>query len=111
MDRDKERKAGKAYGIGMSVFVLVFGILWCVGVAATGAWLMLPFGFAFVGLAAYRLIMMLKLSKSEKTHRDPWEQPVYRPPQASAGFHHCPYCGEDVEEKFIFCPICGRRLV
>lgn len=110
MDRETEHKAGRAYGIGMSIFVLVFGIIWCVGVAATGAWFMLLFGFAFVGFAAYRLVMMLKLSKPEKKDRDPWDRPSHTPPSAAAGFRHCPYCGENVEEKFVFCPICGRRL-
>lgn len=110
MDLETDRKAGKAYGIGMSVFVLVFGIIWCVGVAATGAWFMLLFGFAFVGFAAYRLVMMLKLSKTEKKDPVPWVPPSRTPTPTAAGFRHCPYCGEDVEEKFVFCPICGRRL-
>ena len=114
MDRDTQRKAGKAYGIGMSVFVLIFGVVWCVAVAASGAWFMLLFGFAFVGLAAYRLAMMLKLSKNEKKERDPWELDQHETytsaTSAASGCRHCPYCGESIEERFVFCPICGRRL-
>ena len=29
MDRDTERKAGKAMTLGMSVFALVFSLIWC----------------------------------------------------------------------------------
>ena len=110
MDRETERKAGKAYGIGVSVFILIFGIIWCVLVAASGVGFMLLFGLAFVGFAAYRLVMMLKLSKAEKKDQDPWDRPSHTPPRTAAGFRHCPYCGENVEEKFVFCPIYGRRL-
>lgn len=112
-DRDSERKAGKAMGIGMSVFALVFGIVWCITVISMGAGFMAIFGLLFVGIAAYRLAVMLKLAKSEGREKEPWERP--QAPTGTAqtsgtNCKHCPYCGENVESRFAFCPICGRRL-
>ena len=114
MDRDAQRKAEKTYGIGLSVFILAFSVIWCVIVASVGAWFMLLFGLPFVGLAGYRLAMTLKISKSRQKERDPWELDQHETYTAAesavSGCRHCPYCGESVEERFVFCPICGRRL-
>ena len=116
--RDEERKAGKAMGIGMSVFVLLFGIFWCIMVASSGAWFMVIFGLFFVGLAAYRLVKMIQLSKKEESHyADPWDRPAeprdYTENPGSSGCTEdgfCPYCGAESKEGFVFCPKCGRRL-
>ena len=111
MDRERERKAGKTYGIAMSVFVLLFGIFWCIAVISMGAGFMAVFGLIFVGIAAYRLVMMLKLSKEEPKEKEPWEQNQRSSYTVQpSGSNTCPYCGENVEDRFEFCPICGRRL-
>lgn len=109
-DRDKERKVGKAYHMGASVFGLVFAIFWCVAAASMGAGFMLIFGIPFAGLMAYRLVIMAKYGdgKSKQPPRqeeDPWERP-----ERSNGNGFCPYCGSSVEESFEFCPKCGRKL-
>lgn len=120
-DREKERKAGASYSIAMNIFVLLFGIVWCVLVASTGVWFMLLFGLFFVGMAAYRLIMCVKVANSEKEKKaaDPWDRPAGQqsyqsepPRQApqSGGSGYCPYCGSAIQPGFEFCPKCGRRL-
>lgn len=118
-DRDQERKAGKAMTIGSCVFGLVFSIFWCIMAASMGAGIMLIFGIPFVCLTAYRLYIMLKLSKKEDRKptvidAEPWEIPDrtstgtgYTPPAGGSGY--CPYCGGSIQESFEYCPKCGRK--
>lgn len=111
MDRDQERRAGKTWSIAMSVFALLFSIVWCIVVIRLGAWFMAIFGLFFAGMAAYRLVMMLKLSREGKKEPEPWDPPRRNTGDAQTGAGNtCPYCGETVEARFAFCPICGRRL-
>ena len=114
-DREQEKKAGKAYHLGFSVFGLIFAIFWCVMAASMGAGFMLIFGISFVGFMAFRLVMIAKVggtSQKPKTGResDPWEQ--QQPTQKTEGYKNgfCPYCGSSVEESFVYCPKCGRNL-
>ena len=112
-DREKERKAGKAMGIGTGIFALGFSIFWCCMAAAMGAWFMLIFGLPFAGFMAYRLAFMVKKSKAE-VQKEPWEQPDKSQSsyETTTSFHRdgfCPYCGEKMEDQFVFCPKCGRR--
>ncbi len=119
-DRDKERKAGAAYSIAMNVFVMIFGIFWCIMAASMGAGFMLIFGIPFVGMAAYRLVMCVKLAKNEqeKKSTDPWDRPAgqqsyqNQPPHQNpaSGSGYCPYCGASTSAGFQFCPTCGRKL-
>lgn len=116
MNRDKERKAEKHYGVGISVAVIVFALFWCAMAARISAVFMLPFGLIFVGIAVYRLVMMLKLNQEkEQRPREPWEKdnrPTTETPprQNAASGNFCPYCGEKTEGNFTFCPNCGRRI-
>ena len=109
-NRDEERKAGKAWHLGASVVALIFGIFWCLAALAMGAGFMLIFGIPFVGLLAYRLVMVIKFgdrkpNQPPRQEMDPWEQ---RAKPVGNGF--CPYCGSAVEESFEYCPKCGRKL-
>ena len=109
-DRDKERKAGKTFPLGMSFVALIFGIFWCLVALSMGAWFVLIFGIPFVGLLAYRLVMVAKHGKdspgqSTLQNQDPWEEQT-----RSANNGWCPYCGSSVEESFAYCPKCGRKL-
>lgn len=114
MDRNQDRKAEKSYGIFVSVFTIAFGMFWCIMAASIGGWIMVPFGLIFVGLAIYRLAVLLKLTKEEKKPREPWEAP--RRPREETSWENavsanfCPYCGKKTEEKFTYCPNCGRRI-
>lgn len=108
-DREKERKAAKAWHKGMSLLAVIFGIFWCLTAMSMGAWFMLIFGIPFVGLLIYRLVMVSKhdeaAPRQPRQETDPWE-PQARP--AENGF--CPYCGSAVEDSFEYCPKCGRKL-
>ena len=114
MDRDKERKAAKAFGMGASIYGIVFMVIWCGIAAASGGWFMLIFGIPMLGFMIYRTVVMAKMSRKPK-EKDPWEQPdrqySYTQPQgqtAQNGF--CPYCGRESQSDYVFCPKCGRRL-
>lgn len=113
-DRDNERKYGRNMHIGMSVFALIFAVVWCVLAASSGAGFMVIFGLGFIGLTAYRLYAVLKLSKKQRKEADPWDQPQksrgYTTEQPGRGDGFCPYCGEKTESSFSFCPKCGRKL-
>ena len=115
-DRDKERKAGKAMGIGASIYAVIFAVAWNVIAAASGGGFMLIFGLPFLGFMIFRLVILLKKSKAEKP-ADPWEQTqqprsytVNPEPQRRSEDGFCPYCGEEVKAGFTFCPKCSRRL-
>lgn len=113
-DREKEKKAGKAYHMGFSVFGLVFAIFWCIAAASMGAWFMLIFGIPFVGMMVFRLVMCVKYTEDkpyQPSHQsaEPWDRPEDTQ-QFHGGGGYCPYCGSNVEEGFAYCPKCGRKL-
>ena len=64
-DREKERKAGRAMGIGSCIYGIVFAIAWNVIAASMGAGFMLIFGIPFLGLMVFRLVMCLKAVKND----------------------------------------------
>ena len=112
-DREKERKAGKAYHMGSSVFGLIFSIFWCLAACSMGAWFMLIFGLPFVGMMLFRLVMCAKYTEEKPQQPsqdsvDPWERPTPHRQEKGNGF--CPYCGSGVEDGFEYCPKCGRKL-
>ena len=114
-DREKERKAGKAYHMGFTVFGLVFAIFWCVAAASMGAGFMLIFGIPFVGLMVFRLVMCAKYAEEKpkqppRQPADPWEQQEPPRREKTGGSGYCPYCGSSVEDAFEYCPMCGRKL-
>ena len=114
-NREKEKKAGKAYHIGFSVFGLVFAIFWCAIAASMGAGFMLIFGIPFVGFMAFRLVMISKYGESSTkaksaSRADPWEYPQQPSQNGERKNGFCPYCGSSVEESFAYCPKCGRNL-
>lgn len=113
MDRRRERKAGAAYGIGVSLFVIAFALAWCAVVAAMGAWFMLIFGIFFLALAVFRLVMCIRMAKNEKNahpdpsrEADPWDRPSRKDPAST----FCPYCGASMDPDFRYCPHCGRGV-
>lgn len=118
-DRETEKKAGKAMGIGGCIFGVLFACFWCVMAASMGAWFMLIFGIPFAGMMIYRLYLCVRYARSDKEkprskEADPWDRPAAgKPPKqentANSQGKFCPYCGGDIQECFAFCPKCGRR--
>ncbi len=119
MDREKERQAGRAMGIGSSLLGILFVIIWCAMAAAMGAWFMLLFGIPFLGFMIYRLVVCIRLTQKEKPV-EPWEQKDRHlsavTPREDGGSSdasatgYCPYCAQTVREEYTFCPKCGRRI-
>ncbi len=113
MDRDHHRRAGRAFGVTSCIFVIAFGIFWCVMAVAIGAAFMLFFGIPFVGLAVARLVFCLRSEKKNRKEPEPWDlpecgtEPSHRP--GTEG-RFCPYCGRNTGNDYEFCPYCGRRL-
>ena len=78
-DREKERKAGKTWHMGVSLVALIFGIFWCLAALSMGAGFMLVFGIPIVGLMAYRLVMVAKHGEDKpkqppRQEADPWDR-------------------------------------
>ena len=116
-DREKERKVAGGYRIGVNVFGLIFSIFWCIMAASMGAWFMLVFGIPFVGMMGFHLAMSIKMMNAEKVkEKEPWEggqsytSYSYTPNRAATQGGYCPYCGAAVEDSFVYCPKCGRKL-
>lgn len=112
-NRERERNAGRAMGIGGSIYGIVFIVIWCAIAAGMGAWFMLIFGLPMLGFMIFRLVVMLQ--KGKKKPQDPWDQTAqprehWTPAQKTHSDKFCPYCGKELNEDFVFCPTCGRRL-
>lgn len=118
-------------GAVASIAVAVFGVFWCIGAASFGAWMMVPFGLIFVGLAVYGAIYNFRNATSENRHSivdivdaeeesDPLNERYGRGSkngygdrtQGASGTNvtYCPYCGRPAEGDYEFCPGCGRKL-
>jgi len=109
MDRNQQRKAAKAYNLGLSLYGLIFSVVWCVIAASMGAGIMLIFGIPFVGITAFRLVMCIKMAK--KKPQEPWDKGNGNAPYTGAiKGEGCPYCGSEIQESYVFCPKCGRRM-
>ena len=124
-DRDQERKAAKAMGVAVSVFSIIFVMIWCVAAASMGAWFMLLFAIPIIGILVSRLVFMLRLAK-----KDPWDIPqgytrdfssthrtvedvFERAANGDAGRsspRFCHNCNFWMDSDFQFCPKCGRRI-
>ncbi len=109
---DRRRKAGKALGVGTSIYAIGFVILWCCIAASMGAWFMLIFGIPMLIFMIVRLVMILR--KEKEVPQDRWQNAASGPDvplggKSSEKNGFCPYCGRALEGDFAFCPHCGRR--
>ncbi len=103
-DRERDRRPGKALGIGSCIYGIVFTLVWCAIAAGMGAWFMLIFGVPMLGFMVFRLVMLLRREK-----KPPQTPPVTGTAGAGKTPGRCPYCGNELGEGFDFCPKCGRR--
>lgn len=120
------RGPSKQAAVGSAILAL-FGIFWCIGVAAMGGGFMAVFGLLFTGFAIYNAVYEFRNATSEDRYSivdivDEDEEPdplniAYggkrstgesRMPGNSVDF--CPYCDKPVEGDFDFCPRCGKKL-
>jgi hypothetical protein len=110
-----------------SLVAVIFGIVWTVIAAASGAPLLFPlFGVLFVLLGVVQLAYSLKNATGENRFSayditddgeepDPLDRRFYadqstRSDGDSGEFQFCPYCGAKLGNEFTFCGKCGKKL-
>jgi len=105
-----------------SVVVVIFGILWTIVVASSGAGFMAIFGVLFVIYGIVTAVYHYKNATSQNRYSqwditeqgeepDPLQQrfaPQEEAPRRAAGY--CPYCGRAAEADHLYCAGCGRKL-
>ena len=105
-----------------SILVALFGVFWCIAAGVMGAWIMIPFGLVFIGIAVSNAIYHHHNATAEDRYSvfdvvdsreepDPLNERYGRGKNATENAPgYCPYCGRQVSAEFAFCPFCGRAL-
>lgn len=127
-NRDRERKAARAMGIGISIFAIVFAVVWCILAVSIGAGFMLLFGIPFVAILIFWLVNLLRMTKKDPRptqESDPWDttwsamkeefqdaarQQPRDPDARKRSQKFCHHCSFWLQDGFEFCPKCGRRI-
>ncbi len=112
MNRDHDRKFGKAYAVASCIFSLIFILVWCGIAASMQAWFMLLFGIPGFCLMAYRTVLVLRQMNSSGQSDFSGTKSDFRSsgPAVSKDSGFCPYCGVRLDSQFRFCPSCGRKI-
>lgn len=113
-------------GVAGGVAAVIFGIFWCIFAVAMGAWIMIPFGFIFIGMAVYNVKYHHHNATSEDRYSiidivdedeepDPLNERYGRKTslireENGTSADYCPFCGRSVDTGFNFCPKCGKKL-
>lgn len=116
----------------MSIFGIVFGIIWTGATIAMGAPFFFPlFGLAFIGIGIYNAVFNYKNATSKNRYSefdivdseeesDPLNEKYgccdtaraaeqeRRDSVSDGGF--CPYCGTKAEGGYVYCHKCGKKL-
>ena len=108
----------------MAVVAAVFGVFWMGMAASIGAGPFALFGLFFIAIAVSSAVYNFK--NATQKHRysvydittseeepDPLNERFGEHKQhteASADSRFCPYCGTALQEDFVFCNICGKKL-
>lgn len=108
----------------MGIFMIGFGILWTVFAAQAGGFFAL-FGVLWTGIAIVQTVYNFKNATGKNRYSayditdgheepDPFNERFSRPQEpsydaeAKSGF--CPYCGTRVEDGYLYCNRCGKKL-
>ena len=112
----------------VSLAMAAFGVLWIIGVLAIGGGFFAAFGVIFVIIAIVEAVYSFKNATSENRYSsfdivDDNEEPdplnthygkdrcaAPASQQHSRESRFCPYCGCTVEDDYIYCNKCGRKL-
>ena len=112
----------------VSLAMAAFGVLWIIGVLAIGGGFFAAFGVIFVIIAIVEAVYSFKNATGENRYSsfdivDDSEEPDplnihygkdHHTPLASQQHsresRYCPYCGCTVEDDYIYCNKCGRKL-
>ena len=121
--RDRRPEKGPFYmNLAVSVFVLIFAVIWTITAASIGGGIIAIFGIFFIGFAIARIVMAInyangkgrRSSFEERTDEQPENR--YAKPQNTESTQttadppaYCPSCGAKVCRDHKFCNECGRK--
>ena len=108
----------------MAIFAAVFGLFWMGMAASIGAGPFALFGLFFIAIAISSAVYNFKNATqknrysmyditSSEEEPDPLNEHFGEDEpraQTSADSRFCPYCGTALQEDFVFCNICGKKL-
>ena len=108
-----------------SIGAALFGIFWTFAASSMGAYIMVPFGLIFIGIAIYDAIYSYRNLTSEDRYSivdivdeneetDPlnlkYRSTLKAPTNKNLDISYCPYCGHPIESNYEYCPKCGKKL-
>ena len=114
----------------VSVAIGIFGIIWTIGAGSIGGGLFALFGVVFVVIAIVNAVYNFKNATNKNRYStfdivdgseepDPlnerfgdtsYEETQTYKTEGNGGSEFCPYCGADVEEDYVYCNKCGKKL-
>ncbi|ANB60210.1 zinc-ribbon domain protein [Anoxybacillus amylolyticus] len=122
-------------GVAGSIVAIVFGVFWTVMAFSITNESPFPvtkvfpfFGLIFIGLGIFQAIYHYKNATGKnrmsvidivdsKEEPDPLNARFGRNPSSAEKMeasgenrHYCPYCDQQVQNDFAFCPACGKRI-
>ena len=121
-----KRGRGPSFRGGISsVFAAIFGVIWTIVAASTGAGFMAIFGIVFIASAVFNAVYDFKNATGKNRYSeyditdgneetDPLNerfgsQERYSN-QNSDESKFCPYCGTAVKAQYEYCNKCGKKL-
>lgn len=109
----------------MGIFAVLFGIVWTINAAQAGG-LFALFGVIWTIMAIVQTVYNFKNATSKDRYSsfdivdgneesDPLNQrfgSTQQPSQTESDTvsNYCPYCGMPVDDRFIYCNHCGKKL-
>ena len=118
----------------VSIAIGVFGVIWTIGAASIGGGLFALFGVVFVIVAVVNAVYNFKNATGknryssfdivdgneepdplnqrygESCDSDGYEQQESWSYEGEQESSFCPYCGAKVEDDYVFCNKCGKKL-
>lgn len=118
----------------VSIAIGIFGVIWTIGAASIGGGPFALFGVVFVIVAIVQAVYHFKNATNKNRYSsfdivdgneepDPlnrrygesneaadYEQPEAWTYEGKRDSSFCPYCGAKVEEEYVFCNKCGKKL-
>ncbi len=115
----------------MGIFVAIFGVIWTAAAVSMGAPLPFAlFGIVFIAIAIFNTVYNFKNATGENRYSlyditehgeevDPLNERFGKPDSAEHNTQttspngqnrFCPYCGTELQEDFVYCNSCGKKL-
>ena len=111
----------------MGIFVAVSGVIWTIAALSMGAPLPFAlFGIGFIAVAVYGAVYNFRNATGENRYSlyditeegeesDPFDEKFGKkrsaPTSPAKGKNRfCPFCGCELQEDFVYCNSCGKKL-